>query len=505
MTITAWVRNIRKLRTRTFIDVTDGTLPGHHILEAVLSAEIREDLQSNGQLRKGSALRLQGTFHRQDRSTRDQLVVTQASIVAPNESETHPIFNSNVINRADPPPNLVEVFRKNAHLRITHPRYASILRIRAALEAAMATHLDDAHFTKVIPPIMTASDCEGAGETFRVVEALSSKKANCNTDAQSTSPSASASSSHSHSPAPTTTAHLTVSSQLHLEALLLGLGRVYCIAPAFRAEKSATNRHLREFYMCEVEQLTSPANGTSDGDDELDQIIDTAENLIKAGITSTIQSRSLDWNSLFPDTATNANASDSAPPHHQTIVINSADAQRPWPRITYADALARLTNAADAPKPSPQWGDNLSSDHEKWLARDGPIFVTNYPAHTKPFYMRLSPSQSQSPDDNDKATVACFDLLLPNLGEVAGGSLREDSPTILLQRMKDLNLIHQQAQSVPQDHPLYWYIVELRKYAMPPHGGFGIGMDRLVSFVAGEDSVRECVPFPRVGKQQVTF
>lgn len=441
ITTTGWIRSIRAHSKVTFLSITDGSLPGSQTLQAVLKGPVMKELMGSGQVKQGAAISLKGQLKAVGKPELPcELVVEAGEVVGSNEPETHPILTS---SSGD-----VEVIRRNPHLRAAHPRFASTLRVRSEMEYSIANFFRIFSFTRVSPPIMTASDCEGAGEVFRVTDG--DKKADG---------------------VEGNAAYLTVSSQLHLEALMLGLGKVYTINPAFRAEDSATNRHLREFWMCEAELVVQKAEKRS----EAVQVMDVVEEMVKAVIRGTLSGckSELDIDEV-----------------HKGDLHKAAKEE--WQRITYTEALEMLASSHGGD--ARQWGSPLSSEDEKWLARDGPVFVTDYPAQSKPFYMRLN-------DSDGGKTVAAFDLLIPRVGELAGGSLREDSPAKLLTRMKELKLLPADATEVPPDHPLHWYIVELRKYGMPPHGGFGVGIERLLSWITGTDSVRECIPFPRVGRR----
>jgi asparaginyl-tRNA synthetase len=263
-------------------------------------------------------------------------------------------------------------------------------------------------------------------------------------------------------------AHLSVSSQLHLEALSSALSRVYTLAPAFRAERSQTNRHLAEFWMLEAElQMMSPA---------LASLLDVVEASLRHILCA--YTKSADAKIRFPEVVTAQEALD-----------------RSWRRITYTQALEELEEAHKGGVfvkatgkgkgkdvvPQPRWGQGLRSEHERYLARDAPVFVTDYPAEIKPFYMRANEA------DTTRPTVACFDLLVPGIGELAGGSVREERIEKLDTALKKGGL----------DMDEFGWYRDLRIYGGGPHAGFGMGFERLVSFVTGLENVRECIAFPR--------
>ena len=272
---------------------------------------------------------------------------------------------------------------------------------------------------------MTSNDCEGAGETFRIAGGGAEGEFFGRR------------------------AYLTVSSQLHLEAMAMGLSRVYTLSPCFRAERSQTSRHLAEFWMLEAEWAFV---------EQVDELCDVVEGAIRAVV-------------------------DKLEKDDEVVLADEVKAQMKqrgrWRRITYTTAIQQLRNEQHTTGQfefDAEWGKGLSSEHERWLARDGPVFVTDYPAHIKPFYMRVNP---------DNETVACFDLLVPGVGELVGGSLREDREHKLLERMAGMDL-----------DSFQWY-VDLRRYGGAPHGGFGLGFERLIAWLAGIDNIRECIPFPR--------
>jgi asparaginyl-tRNA synthetase len=247
--------------------------------------------------------------------------------------------------------------------------------------------------------------------------------------------------------------YLTVSSQLHLEALASAISRVYTLSPCFRAERSQTNRHLAEFWMLEAEWAFTHS-------------IDDICQVVQGAIKEVIQRANKDM------TARN-------------LLLDINCLEGPWPRISYTDAIAELekyhTSAAKKFTFPPAWGKALQSEHERWLANElvhGPVFVTDYPTSLKPFYMRLN---------DDGRTVACFDLLVPRVGELVGGSLREERLSHLERALDGHGLSREE----------YGWYLDLRKYGTAPHGGFGLGFERLIGWLSGIENVRECIPMPR--------
>lgn len=339
-------------------------------------------------------------------------------------------------------------------------------------------------FTQVQPPLITSSDCEGAGETFTVIPR---------------EVAASGSENEHFFRAPK---YLTVSSQLHLEAYAAELGSVWALSPTFRAERSDTPRHLSEFYMLEAEM-----NFMSD----LDSLTDSVEHIVR------------DLTRRVFDSPVGQELLSAKHPGHEDTQDDSFNLRRrwidlmdgpKWERITYTQAIEQLQEAVAKDGASfehpPAWDGGLQTEHEKYIVdvicKGRPVFVTDYPKAVKPFYM--SPSENIAPGE----TVACFDLLLPEVSEVAGGSLREHRLPDLIQNMREYGLIKPRQSPDSEDAPtqplylhllpnedlghLQWY-ADLRRWGTAPHGGFGLGFDRFLSYLAGVSSVRDVVAFPR--------
>lgn len=321
-------------------------------------------------------------------------------------------------------------------------------------------------------PIITANDAEGAGEAFRLAPTKPSHPA-----AALTKDSASPTSPPDRSPSEffSTSAFLTVSHQLHLEALATALSRVYTLSPCFRAEPSDTGRHLAEFWMLEAEWAFP-------GQDGVHGICNLTEALLRDTVSGLL---------LAEDVELLLKGSSEQKRRSLEDAFSSSAA---WTRLSYTEAINELDNARTSSRImfnyTPSWGRPLQSEHEKWLAETligGPVFVTDYPASLKPFYMR---------DNLDEKTVACFDLLIPHVGELIGGSVREESVDVLERKMREAGLISGQDVASGKESSYSWYL-DLRKYGGAPHAGFGMGFERLVSWVSGIDNVRECIPMPR--------
>ena len=344
------------------------------------------------------------------------------------------------------------------------------------------------------PPIITSSDCEGAGEVFSVSPNTPVPYVNRGNDA-----SGSNTGEFFKDPK-----FLTVSSQLHLEAFVHEHPGVWTLSPTFRAEKSDTPRHVSEFWMLEVEMRT----------ESLEDVMDLVEEMIRS-LSSELQNLGILKELVAAyrregglDRLEGSQCSELLDQRWKGL------AQPSWPRITYHDALQQLRNAEESEKAvfqyEPSWSSGLQLEHERYIARTigqgSPVFVTDYPQDLKPFYML--PSLSRSGDDRIRnTTVACFDLLLPEVCEVVGGSLREHRLQNLAQSMhsRDLDALPggrlnaESGNAMPhstESSNLNWY-VDLRRYGSVPHGGFGLGFDRLLGYLAGIGNIKDVVPWPR--------
>lgn len=381
------------------------------------------------------------------------------------------------------------------HLRPRVPTQTALLQLRSWVISRISTFFVEADFVQVHPPIITSSDCEGAGEVFTV---------------SSTAPNTSGELDSVVQAAPTPIPliqkqdhffrdpkYLTVSSQLHLECFAHAVSKIWTLSPTFRAEKSDTNRHLSEFYMLEAE--ISFVN-------ELEDVMAVVEEMVRYVISGLINTRvgkeiiEMHSNRLAE---TRTDNSQDGIDEELKMRWESLLTPQSWTRMTYTEAIEHLLQAVARGEEEfvfePQWGSALQAEHERFLvAKCGavspggggsPVFVTHYPAAIKPFYMLPSTL------DGASNTVACFDLLFPHVGELVGGSLREHRYQNLVGRMYELGLVSPGIKG-EDSGVLEWY-AELRKWGSVPHGGFGMGFDRLLAYLAGVKDVREIVGFPR--------
>uniref|UniRef100_V5GSD9 asparagine--tRNA ligase n=2 Tax=Kalmanozyma brasiliensis (strain GHG001) TaxID=1365824 RepID=V5GSD9_KALBG len=454
--VTGWLRSTRKQKSITFLELSDGSLPGSRSLQAIVRSSASSpssDIDRLAGLTVGTALRLTGHLKpgRGTKAGQSIELDTSSVKILSHCDVTYPLaavqmqHNSTAVESSGYTASLAE--RRNPHLLGRLPRYAAIARTRQRLEEGMSNWLGSHDFVKVACPVLTSSDCEGAGEVFQVGSDADVRSGRALGTFWSGSP-----------------AYLTVSSQLHLEAAGLGLGRVWTCNPAFRAEGSATNRHLAEFWMLEAEMYFTDLAG----------MLDVTEGMIKAGIRGALQGEE-DMEAL----------GDSA---HLDMLQGVLDGE--WKRITYHQAHDLLAKApAETFEVAPDINAGLASEHERYLAAQlGPVFVTHYPLSQKAFYMKRCPSSADG-----ETLVECFDLLIPSLGELVGGSVREHRRDELMQNVADLG----GADSTKE--ALGWYMNDLKKFGgAVEHAGFGMGIERLLAWVSNTVSVKDVVPFPRV-------
>ncbi|CAG9762401.1 unnamed protein product [Ceutorhynchus assimilis] len=327
-----------------------------------------------------------------------------------------------------------EYIREHLHFRPRTRKFASLLRLRHAANISIHNYLDEKGYFNIHTPIMTSNDCEGAGEIFKVLP-----------DNEKLLKSMAKENQASELVYFDTKAYLTVSGQLHLEAAAQALNKVYCFGPTFRAENSKSRFHLSEFYMLELEQAFLS---------NLDDLLIIVEDLIKSVTSNLLQKYSDDIGMCTQNKVS-----------HKWI-------DKPFIKISYKEALNILSNKLNKTVKG-----DIVKEHELALTEyfdQVPVFVINWPKNQKPFYMK----------EIDNENVAAFDLLAPQIGEIAGGSLREDNYDKLKSRLANNN------------SQLDWYL-DLRRFGCVPTGGFGLGFERFLQFVLGIDTVRDSIPFPR--------
>ncbi|MCL4159910.1 UNVERIFIED_CONTAM: hypothetical protein GTU68_062141, partial [Idotea baltica] len=330
-----------------------------------------------------------------------------------------------------------EKLREWAHLRTRTNTLGAVMRVRDQISQSIHQFFHENGFFYTHTPIITASDCEGAGEMFRVTSGPVKYE-------------------YDFFDKPT---FLTVSGQLEAETYATSLGRVYTFGPTFRAENSNTSRHLAEFWMVEPEAAFF----------DLADDMKLAEDFLKRIFTDCLNKCGEDM--AFFDKMIEKGKLDQI----------KAVIEKPFQHMTYTDAIMVLEKASKKFDYPIAWGTDLQAEHERYLTEEhvgGPLILTDYPSSIKPFYMRVS---------DDGKTVAAMDVLVPGVGEIIGGSQREERLDVLQRRMAEADLNEED----------YWWYVDLRKYGTVPHAGFGLGLERAVQYVTGMSNIRDVIPFPR--------
>ncbi len=453
--VNGWVRSFRNDR---FINLNDGSTLKN--VQCVVDAEnTGEDLLK--QISIGAALRVKGTLVESEGS--GQKVEIQVTDIF-----VHGTANSEEVKRTvlSPKKHSLEFLRSQAHLRIRTNTFGTIMRVRSALSFAIHQYFNQNGFNYFHAPIVTGSDAEGAGEMFRVTT-LDDQNPPLTDDGKV---------DYKQDFFGKET-NLTVSGQLEAEAYAMGLGKVYTFGPTFRAENSNTSRHLAEFWMIEPEMAfyDLPAN------------MDLAEDFIKSVITYVLDNCMEDLEFLQKRLLDEEKQKPQAERSEMPLIEKLRFvADNSFKRVTYTEAIDILRNSKPNKKkkfkyPINEWGADLQSEHERFLVEKHfkcPVILFDYPAKIKAFYMRLN---------EDGKTVRAMDILFPGIGEIVGGSQREERLDVLKSKMAELN--------IPEEE-LWWYL-DLRKFGTAVHSGFGLGFERLVLFATGMGNIRDVIPFPR--------
>ncbi|KAL7753669.1 asparaginyl-tRNA synthetase [Sorochytrium milnesiophthora] len=437
--VNGWVRSLRVQKNVAFVDLADGTL--HSGLQVVLSPEKASRLST------GTAISVDGVLQQSAGDKQQfELQADDVRVVGECDATHYPLQKKR---------HTFEFLRQISHLRPRGNTMSAVLRTRNELAYGLHDYFRRNGFLHVHTPILTSTDCEAGGEVFVVQP-----------QHPPTQRSKDGSTGASDEPFFGKPAFLTVSSQLHLETVANAHPRVYTLSPAFRAETSQTPRHLSEFYMLEAECAFLPS---------VQALCGVVEGCVRHAAQHVLQTCADDL-SFFTK-----RVDKGVLPR-----IEALAGDLPFATIEYTEAIDVLLKRHQQQQFAHpvKWGMPLQSEHERYLAEtvfNGPVFVTRYPSATKPFYMLPTPSHSA------KATVENFDLLLPKVVELAGGSMREVSAEAMQQRMVAAGM---------DPGPYQWYC-DLRRYGNAPHGGFGLGFDRLLLYMTGLDSVRDVVPMPR--------
>lgn len=451
VTTYGWVRTFRNDQ---FIALNDGSTIKN--LQAVVNKEEynEEDLRK---LNTGAAIKVTGTLvESQGKGQATEIKVSELEILGESDPESFPIQMKK---------HSLEFLREKAHLRFRTNTFSAVFRIRHAMTFAIHKYFNDRGFYGLHTPIITGSDAEGAGEMFRVTT-LDMNNPPKNEDGQ-------VDDSQDFFGKVT---NLTVSGQLEAELGALALGKVYTFGPTFRAENSNTSRHLAEFWMIEPEIAFADLN-----DD-----MDLAEDFLQYLCSYALENCREDLEFLANREA-QEDKSKPANERHEMGLIERLEfvVNNPFERITYTEAIDLLRNSKPFKKKKfkfpVEWGIDLQSEHERWLVEKHfkkPVILTDYPAKIKAFYMRLN---------DDGQTVAAMDVLAPGIGEIIGGSQREERLEVLMEKCKEFD--------IPAEE-LDWYL-DTRRYGTCKHAGFGLGFERLVMFVTGMSNIRDVIPFPR--------
>ncbi|MCP4977916.1 MAG: asparagine--tRNA ligase [Maribacter sp.] len=450
--VDGWVKTFRSNR---FIAINDGSTINN--IQCVVDFENFED-DVLKQVNSGAALKISGTLvESQGRGQNVEIQVKDIYVHGGADPDDYPI---------QPKKHSLEFLREKAHLRIRTNTFAAVMRVRSALAFAIHQYFRDNDFYYFHAPIVTGSDAEGAGEMFRVTT-LDSKNPPLNDDGKV---------NYKEDFFGKET-NLTVSGQLEAEAYAMALGKVYTFGPTFRAENSNTSRHLAEFWMIEPEMAFY----------DLDANMDLAEDFIKYVIGYIIEHCNEDLQFLEKRLLDEEKTKPQAERSEMALVEKlHFICDNNFKRVTYTEAIDILRNSKPNKKkrfqyPIDEWGADLQSEHERFLVEKHfkcPVILFNYPAKIKAFYMRLN---------EDGKTVRAMDILFPGIGEIVGGSQREERLDVLKDKIATLGI---------DEEELWWYL-DLRKFGTAVHSGFGLGFERLVLFATGMGNIRDVIPFPR--------
>lgn len=451
VTVYGWVRTKRETKNLIFIQVNDGSCFAS--IQLTFDHDTGIDSETLAQLKQittGASIQATGTLIESPASGQAvEVRATKLLVLGEAPADTYPLQKKH---------HSFEFLREIAHLRPRTNTFGAIARVRSQMSYAIHTFYNDRGFQYVHTPIITTSDCEGAGEMFQVttldLEALATLPPK-----KEDSPTPVVDFSRDFFGKP---ASLTVSGQLEAETYAMAVSRVYTFGPTFRAENSNTTRHLAEFWMIEPEMAFY----------DITDNMDLAEEFIKFLLTWALEKCADDM--AFFDARIQPGIIDTL-----KKVVSSK-----FVRITYTEAIKELEKNANKFEFKPFWGCDLQSEHEKFLTEkvyNGPVIVTDYPREIKAFYMKLN---------EDGKTVRAMDVLVPGLGEIIGGSEREEDLKHLEERITDMNL----------DLADYWWYLDLRRYGSVPHSGFGLGFERLLLYITGMNNIRDVIPFPRAPK-----
>ena len=424
VTLTGWVRNKRVSKNVGFLEINDGSRLGN--IQLVFPKDGVLGPPAAEPVDKGAAIRATGTLvQSKGKGQAWEVVAEELEVVGPCPPDDYPLQSKRTS---------FEHLRTIAHLRPRTRTFSAVFRVRNALSMAIHNFFQERGFLWVHTPIIAVADAEGAGEMFRISPVDGREFFG-------------------------DPAFMTVSGQLNVEPFASAYTDVYTFGPTFRAENSNTTRHAAEFWMIEPEIAFA----------DLTDLMDLAEDFIRS-ITNEVHSRCAEDMEFFTKWV------DKGVLERVSQTVNT-----PFARMTYTEAIDALNGSGQAFENPTTWGSALQTEHEKWLAEEhvgGPVFVTDYPTDQKAFYMRLS---------DDGRTVAATDLLVPRLGEIIGGSQREERLDVL-----NSELARREMPAAP-----YWWYQELRRFGTTPHAGFGLGFERMLMYLTGMQNIRDAIPYPR--------
>jgi len=452
VTIKGWVRTFRSNR---FIAINDGSTINN--IQCVIDYE-NTDESTLKRITTGAAIFIKGTLtESQGKGQTVEIDADRIEILGDSNPEEYPI---------QPKKHSFEFLRENAHLRIRTNTFGAVMRVRSALSFAVHKYFTENGFYNFHAPIITGSDAEGAGEMFRV-STLDPKDPPLNESGEV---------DYDQDFFGKET-NLTVSGQLEAETYAMALGKVYTFGPTFRAENSNTSRHLAEFWMIEPEVAFNDLN------DNMDLSEDFIKNILKYVLTNCKDDLNFLEQRLIQD--------EKSKPAHQRSEMTLTEKlhfviDNNFKRVSYTEAIDVLRNCKPNKKKKfkfliNEWGVDLQSEHERFLVEKHfkcPVILFDYPANIKAFYMRLN---------EDGKTVRAMDVLFPGIGEIVGGSQREERLEVLKEKIKALDI---------DEKELWWYL-DTRKFGTAIHSGFGLGFERLVQFTTGMGNIRDVIPYPR--------
>ncbi len=436
--VRGWVRTRRDSKGGfSFIELNDGSCFGN--LQIVADGSLPNYSSEITSLPVGSSIVASGVLKKSEgQGQATELAASQVRVIGLADPNEYPLQKKR---------HTYEKLREWAHLRPRTNSFGAITRVRNRLAYSVHQFFQEEGFYYVNTPIITASDCEGAGQMFRVtslpLDRLPLKEGKVDFEQDFFGKSA----------------YLTVSGQLEAEIYATALGRVYTFGPTFRAENSNTSRHLAEFWMIEPEAAFF----------ELPDNMALAERFIKR-LLNDVLNHCPDDMKFFEERV-----------QPGVIAALQQVLTKSFEHMTYTEAISVLQGSGQKFDYPVEWGCDLQAEHERYLTEKhvgGPLILYNYPKTIKPFYMRCN---------EDDKTVAAMDVLVPQVGEIIGGSQREERLDVLLNRMQQMHL-------KPED---YWWYIDLRKFGSVPHSGFGLGFERVVQWVSGMGNIRDCIPFPR--------